>query len=528
MIRTACALVTLAGLFAASRASAHDIRCAQAVGFAYMEDAARPRLLPDGLPWLRAAAAPGVLRIEGYPTVVGFDVAIENVAARDSVVLSVEDSLDALDPSHLVGVYGARLEEGTRLAPGERVRRVVLARIGSYDECLALGGEPPVAACLDAVESRFRLFHESGSTECRARLVCEPQLDPWVGVRTFGDPNDASSEAYDVAVGGDGLVYVVGGIYGPWLPELPAGDDFTDGFLAGLDATGDTVAGYRLDATGATSLTRIALLADGTAVAIASVGIVGDRVVKLRLFDGAELWSVDLPGATDVAASGDGTIYVASATADAGAVTKLGPDGGVSWTRPVDGVWTVAVAVHPAGGAYVAGLTTTAREPLVARFDEDGGLRWQRSFGAAYGDSAAAAVAGIAVGPAGEIYAAHRGIVGPPGESRYDAWLVRMNGDGAEAWRRALEAIPTAVATGPGGIWAAGTTEIREMFVEKLDGAGDLLWLTRFGNGFDMDGVTAIAPDAAGALYVVGWSEAYAGGRLHGFVAKIGAEGVVR
>lgn len=518
-----CAVAALVAAVAGSPARAHDLRCTEeaaiAAGVQPFAGASFPRLLEDGLPWLRPAT-PGVLRIQKYPTVVGFDVTLWNVAPRDSIVRSFEDSLAALDAKRVVGVYGASPAPGTTLAPGEAARRVVLVSVDSYEDCLALGDVSPVEACVGPVESRFTVFHDSGSTECRARIVCEPQVDPWVGLTTVGE-FEAFSDAADLHLGTDGIVYVTGGISGPWLP---AGED-SDGFLVGWRATGTEEVAHRLGiAPDYYGLGRFALLGDGTVVAIASMRLAPPRLVKLRLSDGAEVWSVDVGDARDVAASALGAaLYVAAVAPDGSVLTKLGSSGDVEWTRPAGIDVASAVAAHPGGGAYVGGFTGPARDPVVVRFDAEGNLLWTVVL-AAGTDSFP--IAGLAVGEGGDLYAALRTVVLDP--VRTESWLVRLADDGTEVWRHVLEGRVGAIATGPGGVWAGGHTEMRDLWVRKLDGDGDLLWRTSFGTGFDMEWMSAMAVDAEGALYVAGGSEALLGAKPHAFVAKLGPEGVVR
>jgi outer membrane protein assembly factor BamB len=522
----------IAGLIALSvvaPARAHDFRCTKSVGFVETYANGAPRFDGNGLPLIRVTESRSVLRVQGYPSLVGFDVALQNVASRDSVVLSAEDSLADLEGVDVVGVYGAEIASGTRVAPGATVHRATVVRIGSYDECLALGGAPPVAACVGALENRFTVFHDSGSTECRARLVCEPQEDAWVGVKAFGGIA-WGGEGWDIAVAGDGEIRLAGEIslVGDPVEPTPLGST-PGGFVATLDAAGNVVAARQFGTPVYDRIARFAESGDDEVIAIVVQEGEGG-VVNLDLSTGAELWSTAIEGRPTDLALDSGDAYVTSFTRQPeppnlgvdGFVTKVSADGAVAWTHPLGVPYALAVAALPAGGVYVLGMTEP-RDVVVARLDAAGNELWRQLL-ATQGSDTPVAVAVTADGDAIVVFETDWAAPVPLQTS-----VVKLRADGTQEWIRTVEGYASALAIGPGGaMWLLGD-DGQALVVRKLDAAGNSLWSTQFSSGPDFDWGTAIAVDAGGNAYVTGGTEGWGGGALlHPFVAKIGPEGVLR
>jgi hypothetical protein len=166
----AAVMLALAG--SASVARANALSCEKLVGVAELDARGQPRVV-DGYPALRWPSIAENTPIESYPAVLGYALRIQNISSEPSVLRGAEDSLDAIPSSKIVGTFGPALTRGFEIRPGGSVQRVVLVRVDSYEDCLALGGvDGATRACGGNVESRTMLLDDFGSAECRTRFVC--------------------------------------------------------------------------------------------------------------------------------------------------------------------------------------------------------------------------------------------------------------------------------------------------------------------------------------------------------------------
>jgi hypothetical protein len=168
----AAAILALAG--SASLSRAHELSCEKLVGVAELDSLGQPRVV-DGYPALSWPSVAESTPIDSYPAIIGYALRVKNLADEPSVLRSVEDSLDAIPSSRVVGTFGPALRRGVTLEAGGSARRVVLVRVDSYEDCLALGGvDAEARACTGGTESRTMLLDDFGSAECRARITCAP------------------------------------------------------------------------------------------------------------------------------------------------------------------------------------------------------------------------------------------------------------------------------------------------------------------------------------------------------------------
>lgn len=266
-----------------------------------------------------------------------------------------------------------------------------------------------------------------------------------------------------------------------------------------------------------------------------------------------------------VAAGSDGRSYVTGVTTSVrfssgtgerpdrdAFVTKFNGDGSVAYTTILSSSsddYGYAIAVDPAGSAYVAGSTAGADFPatpgawqsvsggnedaFAARLDPDGNLVYASYIGGTEDDSAN----GIALDPNGNAYVAgytassgfpttvgapqavHRG-------GQFDAFIVKLNPAGSAAAYSTLlggtgndQAL--AIATGAGGnACIAGYSDSTDLPVQGafqasssgqgdgivacLNAAGDAWTIVSYLGGSGYDEVDALALDAFGNLYLAG------------------------
>lgn len=171
--------------------------------------------------------------------------------------------------------------------------------------------------------------------------------------------------------------------------------------------------------------------------------------------------------------------------------------------------WITEVAVHPAGGVTVSGVTTHslfspsagAHDGFAARYDQQGNLLWGRQFGQGASDLTAS----VGTDASGNTY------VG--GNISSQAYLRKYAPNGDLVWSQlidepnnALSDLPRGIATdAAGNVYLGG--ESSHPYLSKHDSAGNLLWERPISNLNSAD----LFQDAAGDLYLHGWRSALTG-----------------
>jgi hypothetical protein len=264
-------------------------------------------------------------------------------------------------------------------------------------------------------------------------------------------------------------------------------------------------------------------------------------VVKFAA-DGSLAWQRAWNGTTirglgrpDVAVSSDGSAYVTGVTADNGndaVLLKFDTSGTLLWERTWGGTSSdesLAVATASDGSAYIAGTATSfgpsSAGLFVVKFDSAGNLVWERMFDDAAGNA-------VAVGPDG-VYAAG---TTPRADQigNFDILVLKITFDGSLMWQRTYTAGEVVdprgrMTTAPDGSIAlagaiqaakAGFVDIAALIV-KLSPDGSLLFDKQFAgrNGETAEGV-AVAPDD-GTIYVAGTTTSFGAGSQDAFVLHL-------
>ena len=248
-----------------------------------------------------------------------------------------------------------------------------------------------------------------------------------------------------------------------------------------------------------------ALAVDASRVYVA--GITGNSPgVFLRKYDleGNVLWSQFGSGgdiyAEAVAVDGSG-VYVAGYmrfpedpgfNADA-FLWKYDLDGNIVWNRTfgTPEIDHASAVVLDASGIYVGGLTFgtfpgqtgAGTDAYVRKYARDGNVVWTRQFGTSGTDGAAA----LAVNASG-LYVAGWAEGTFPGEPTFtgiqDAFLRKYDLNGNVAWTHQFEisevAAANAVAVSQSGVYVAGVVGV-DAFVRKYDPDGNVMWTRQFG-----------------------------------------------
>ncbi|MDH4338701.1 MAG: SBBP repeat-containing protein [Candidatus Krumholzibacteria bacterium] len=307
----------------------------------------------------------------------------------------------------------------------------------------------------------------------------------------------------------------------------------------------------------------------------------------------AHAWSKGFGGttatvkATGVALDGAGHVYVAgvfTGVADfgGGPLTSAGAydvflacfdvDGTHRWSKrfgDANQQECGTIAADPYGNVYVTGtfygtinfgggtLTSSGDADIfMARFDAAGTHQWSKSFGnidVQIGSSVACdGVDGVYI--AG--YFSGTVNFGGSNLSRvgtFDGFLAKFNSAGVHQWSRSFGSVGSdmrpVVAANAGAVYLSGSLTgtvnfgggnlssagLWDVFLIRFDPAGVHQWGNRFG-GLDNDGVSGIALDGAGFIYITGYYSSFSvdfgGGNLANaggediFLAKFGPGGI--
>ena len=215
-------------------------------------------------------------------------------------------------------------------------------------------------------------------------------------------------------------------------------------------------------------------------------------------------------------------------------VVKFAPNGSLTWQRiwsgdTVRGLGRPAVAVGAGGAVYVTGLSTNnGNDAVLLKFDANGLLLWERTWGGAESDESLA----VATAPDGSAYIA--GTATSFGPSSGALFVVKFDAAGNLVWQKISDgAAGNAVAVGPdGSVYAAGTTPRLDVIgnfdvtVLKITAAGALVWQRTYTSGDVVDprgGMTA----GADGIYFVGAIQITKGNTpdISALIVKLSANG---
>lgn len=292
----------------------------------------------------------------------------------------------------------------------------------------------------------------------------------------------------------------------------------------------------------ATSVASPSEWADATVTvpdaAVYQPGILWTRQFGTGGRDEARGVAVDAPsGRIYVVGSTTGSLANAGSALEDVFVRAIDSDGTALWTRQFgssgqDFGWDVAVA--PDGTVVVAARLNGAG--VVRKFEDDGSDAWTHTI------TDMSDAYDVSVDPTGHILVSGstRGSLASPNAGEEDAFVRKLDADGAEVWTRQYGdagwdvALDVAV-DAQGNVAVVGSTEISDygetnVLVWMMDADGNELWDRSFGSGDPAEG-TAVAMDPDGDVLVAGAAIGSVGGDAPGdydpFVRRYDPDGTV-
>ena len=246
-----------------------------------------------------------------------------------------------------------------------------------------------------------------------------------------------------------------------------------------------------------------------------------------------------------VATAADGSSYVVGisdsfATDQFGSpsprifLVKFAANGSLVWQRiwngtTVRGLGRTGVALGAGNSVYVTGVSTNnGNDAVLLKFDVNGNLLWERTWGGPDSDESLA----VAAAPDGSAYIA--GTATSFGPSSSGLFVVKFDSLGTLVWQRILDgAAGNAVAVGPdGSVYAAGTTPRDlighfDVVVLKVTSTGNLAWQRTYASGEVVDprGGMTVASDSS--IYIAGAIQTVKASRadIAALIIKLSADG---
>jgi hypothetical protein len=266
------------------------------------------------------------------------------------------------------------------------------------------------------------------------------------------------------------------------------------------------------------------------------------NVVWDHTYGGAE-WDY----ASSIVALADGGFAVAGSTRSKGAggrnmwVLRLDEAGNVVWDQTYGGAeWDYAnsIVALSDGGFAVAGGTDSKgagyEDMWVLRLDEAGNVVWDHTYGGAMRDMANSIVA-LADGGFAVAGYTDGGVV----SNQYvaDMWVLRLDEAGNVLWDRTyggggLDEANSIVALSDGGFAVVGDTDFAakgglDMWVLRLDEAGNVVWDRHYGGGYNYYSTNSIVALADGGFAVAGGTDSKGAGKDDMWVLRLDEAGNV-
>ncbi|MDS0283197.1 PKD domain-containing protein [Haloarcula onubensis] len=231
-----------------------------------------------------------------------------------------------------------------------------------------------------------------------------------------------------------------------------------------------------------------------------------------------------------------GFVFAGQTTVDGvrdGWAMKVDEGGGEVWRRSYGGDaegW-ISAATPTADGYLLAGQTASLGngqlDAWLLKIDADGAKQWERPYGDTRDDRASSVI----TDGSDFVFA---GGTNSEGSGGIDAWVMRVDGTGDERWNKVYggpgdDWAFSHVGTDDGGYLLAGETDSagsggRDAWLLKTDSDGDAQWNKVYGGSADDYARDVVTAQDGGYVFVGGTQSAGSGG-TDGWIVKVSADG---
>ena len=218
-------------------------------------------------------------------------------------------------------------------------------------------------------------------------------------------------------------------------------------------------------------------------------------------------------------------------------VVKLDSSGNIVWAKTIGGSGSDeahSIIQSSDGGYVVAGGTSSfgagGYDMYVVKLDSSGNVLWTKTIG---GSDLDAAYSIIQSSDGGYVVA---GWTWGFGAGYGDMYVVKLDSSGNVQWAKTIggsnsDAAYSIIQSSDGGYVVAGYTKsfgagYRDIYVVKLDSAGNVQWAKTIGGSSD-DEASSIIQSSDGSYVVAGYTESFGAGDIDFYVVKMDANGNV-
>ncbi len=232
--------------------------------------------------------------------------------------------------------------------------------------------------------------------------------------------------------------------------------------------------------------------------------------------------------------SSDGGYVVAGASGGYLYVVKLDSSGNVMWAKTIEVFvdWGVSMTNSSDGGYVIAGYTwrfgaSYDDDIYVVKLDSSGNVVWTKTIGGSKHDEARSI---IQSSDGGYVVA---GSTSSFGAGNLDIFVVKLDSSGNIVWAKTIGGIfgdyaNSIIQSSDGGYVIAGGTGsfYADFYVVKLDSSGNVVWTKTIG-GSKHDEARSIIQSSDGGYVVAGYTESFGAGGRDIYVVKLDSAGNV-